>query len=423
MLISTLLFLFVSIAMGVPIAFSLIASSATAVLFFGDTPLDIFGVTILSSVNSYVLLAIPFFILTGELANRGKLIKELIDVSISLVGWLRGGVIVATTGVCVFFAGITGSTVAEAAAILPVLHPVMKASGYPPVFSANLIGAGSTFGIMIPPSVIMILFGVMTQTPVDSLFIAGVVPGILLAVLMCGLALFISWRKGYGRAERFEPRRLLRSIVLGSATLAIPLIVVVGIYGGWMTPTEVAAFVCVYTLVVGLFKRSLSLRDLYESGAATVRQTATIYLILVGATMFAFILTSERVPQTLVQAMTNLQLGPTAFLMAVAVIYLVLGCFFDGFSLLLMTTPVLFPASLALGINPLHLAVVLTVGIQIAVLTPPVGMNLFVIASVTRLPMEELIKEMIPFIIILTAGMITLILWPALSTWLPGAMK
>jgi C4-dicarboxylate transporter, DctM subunit len=423
MLIATLFLLLASIAMGVPIAFSLIASSAAAVLFFGDTTLDVFGVSILSGINSYVLLAIPFFILTGELANRGRLINDLIDFSIALFGWVRGGVILATVGACVFFAGITGSTVAEAAALLPVVYPIMKASGYPPAFSANLIGSASTFGIIIPPSVIMILFGVMTQTPVDKLFVAGIVPGILLAVLLSAVALFISWRKGYGRAERFEARRLPRSFVSSSPTLAIPLIVVVGIYSGWMTPTEVAAFVCVYTLVVGLLRRSLSLRDLYEAGAATVRQTAIIYLILVGATMFAFILTSERVPQKLVQAMTNLGLGATAFLVALAGIYLVLGCFFDGFSLLLMTTPVVFPAAVALGINPLHLAVVLTVGIQIAVLTPPVGMNLFVMASVTKLPMEALIREIVPFIAVLTAGLVLTILWPGLSTWLPAAMK
>lgn len=422
MLLTSVFLLLILIALGVPIAFALILSSSIVVLIFSDASLDIFGITILSSINSYVLLAIPFFILTGELANRGNLVKDLITFTTNLLGWFRGGVALAITGACIFFAGITGSTVAEAAAILPVTYPIMRESGHPPEFSASLIGAASTFGILIPPSVIMILYGNITQTPVDKLFMAGVLPGAFLGGLFFLLAYGISWRYGYGLIGAFDRRETTRNLVRSLPVIAIPFIVMAGIYSGLLTPTEVAAFVAVYTLALCFIRRSITLKEIYLAGVATVRQTAMIYLILVGAMMFAFILISEQVPQTLVNTINDLGLGPNGFLLAMAVSYVLLGCFFDGFSLLLMTVPVLFPTATALGVDPFHLAVVQTVSIQVAVLTPPVGMNLFVVASITNIPMERLIKGAIPFILALMFGLVILILSPFISTWLPSVM-
>lgn len=322
-----------------------------------------------------------------------------------------------------FFAGITGSTAAEAAAVGTFGLPVLKKAGYPTAFSTAVIACASTFGILIPPSLTMILFASITQTPVGPLFIAGLVPGLVLGFSLMLMVGVIGWRHGYGMPERFDAGRVLAVLWKSIWVIAIPVLVVVGIYSGAFTPTEVAAVVVAYGLGVGVIVyRALSWRDLFEVCRSTIRVSAMLYLILIGASLFAFVMTAEGVPQRLVEWVTSANLSALQFLIALNFLLLVLGCFIDGLSMLVIALPLVYPIAQTLDINPLHLAVMMTVNIELGVLTPPVGINLFVLSGISGLRVEAIVAAMWPFYIFLLCGLAAMTYFPAFSTWLPGVL-
>ena len=418
---TTVFLLLVLLFSGVPVAFALIGSSLVAVLVYASDLLPALGISVMSTVSNYILIAIPLFILAGEIAVRGKLLDPLVELARALLAPVPGGTGVATVGTCMFFAGITGSTAAEAAAVGTFGLPMLQRAGYPKPFSTAVIACASTFGILIPPSLTMILFGSITQAPVGPLFLAGLVPGLVLGVALMIMVGVMGAMRGYGIRERLDLALVRRALARSAWIIAMPLVVVGGIYSGWVTPTEVAAVVVAYGLGVAvLVYRSLSLRDLVIVCRNTARVSAMLYFVLVGASLFGFVMTAEGVPQRIVEWVSASHLGPLEFLIILNAILLAMGCFLDGLSMLVISLPLIFPVAVQLGINPLHLAVLMTVNIEIGVLTPPVGINLFVLSGIARLRVEEIVHALLPFYVFLLVGLAVLTYFPALSTWLPG---
>ena len=418
---TTVALLLVLLFAGVPVAFALIGSSLCAVLGYASDLLPALGISVMSTVSNYILIAIPLFILAGEIAVRGKLLDPLVELARALLAPVPGGTGVATVGTCMFFAGITGSTAAEAAAVGTFGLPMLQRAGYPKPFSTAVIACASTFGILIPPSLTMILFGSITQAPVGPLFLAGLVPGLVLGVALMIMVGVMGAMRGYGIRERLDLALVRRALARSAWIIAMPVVVVGGIYSGWVTPTEVAAVVVVYGLAVAvLVYRSLTLRDLVIVCRNTARVSAMLYFVLVGASLFGFVMTAEGVPQRIVEWVGASHLGPLEFLIILNLILLAMGCFLDGLSMLVISLPLIFPVAVQLGINPLHLAVLMTVNIEIGVLTPPVGINLFVLSGISRLRVEQIVHALLPFYVFLLVGLAVLTYFPALSTWLPG---
>ena len=423
MAIFTVVLLLALLFAGVPVALALIGSSLAAVFIFASDLAPSIPLSIMSTASNYLLLAIPLFIMAGELAIRGKLLEPLVELTRSMLAPIPGGTGSATVLTCMFFAGITGSTAAEAAAVGSFGLPVMRKAGYPQGFATAIIACASTFGILIPPSLTMVLFGSITQTPVGPLFMAGLLPGLVLGFSLMIMVGVLGWMGGFGKREKLDLPRVGKALLKSGWVIAMPLVVVVGIYSGVFTPTEVAAVVVAYGLAVAvLVYRALTFRDLIDICRSTIRISCMLYLILIGASLFAFVMTAEGVPQRLVEQVTALNLSPIKFLMILNGLLLILGCFLDGLSMLVITLPLIFPIATALAIDPLHLAVLMTVNIELGVLLPPVGINLYVLSGISGLRIEQIVRALLPFYGFLLCGLVLMTYFPFFSTWLPSLL-
>lgn len=405
------------LAFGVPVAFSLWLTGLGAVVFFQVTSLTQIAQSIYSGLDSFVLLAIPFFILAGNIMLRSGFAKYLFDLMQSLVGGISGGASVGASGASAIFGAMTGSSVASAAALGRVMIPVMGTLGYPRQFSAGLMAAGGTLGILIPPSVTFIIYAEMAQQSVKDLFIAGVLPGLVAAAAIGLVAFMLARRHGYGkRTEPFSIARVGTTFRRAGPALLMPAIVLGGIYLGFFTPTEAAAVSVVYGILVGVFfYRTISFGDLPSILVESARSTGAILFILSGALFVGMVATLAGIPDTIVNAINALNLSPIAFLLLVNCVLLVLGCFLDGFTLLTVVTPLLLPTVKALGIDPIHFAIVLTLNIEIAAITPPIGLNLFVIAGISGTSMKEVVVGSVPFVFALLAVLLLLTFFPAIA--------
>lgn len=405
------------LAIGLPVGFALWLTGLGAVLIFNITSFTQIAQSLYSGLDSFVLLAIPFFILAGNIMLRSGFAKYLFDLMQSLVGPVSGGAAIGASGASAIFGAMTGSSVASAAALGRVMIPVMGTLGYPRPFIAGLMAAGGTLGILIPPSVTFVIYAEMAQQSVKDLFIAGLVPGLVAATAIGIVAFVIAQRNGYGKqTERFSLRRVWSAFVLAGPALAMPAIVLGGIYLGVFTPTEAAAVSVVYGIVVGmLLYRTIKLADLPRIFVDSARSTGAILFILSGALFVGMVATLAGIPDTIVSAIKELNLSPLGFLFLVNVVLIVLGCFLDGFTLLTVVTPLLLPSVHALGINPIHFAIVLTLNIEIAAITPPIGLNLFVITGISGTTMQEVVAGAFPFVFALMAVLILLTLFPSIT--------
>jgi len=415
------LFLIISLitllALGLPVAFALWLTGLGAVLIFQVTSLTQIAQSIYSGLDSFVLLAIPFFILAGNIMLRSGFAKYLFDLMQSLVGGVSGGASIGASGASAIFGAMTGSSVASAAALGRVMIPVMGTLGYPRQFSAGLMAAGGTLGILIPPSVTFVIYAEMAQQSVKDLFLAGVVPGLVAATGIGIVAFWLSRRNGYGKTtEPFSGVRVWKAFVRAGPALLMPAIVLGGIYLGWFTPTEAAAVSAVYGVLVGIyFYRTIGFGDLPAIFVDSARSTGAILFILSGALFVGMVATLAGIPDTIVNAIKALNLSPLGFLLLVNCVLLVLGCFLDGFTLLTVVTPLLLPTVKALGIDPIHFAIILTLNIEIAAITPPIGLNLFVIAGISGTTMKEVVAGAIPFVGALLVVLMIITFFPILS--------
>ena len=420
LIVCVLLFL---LAIGVPVAFSLGATSLTLIYFY-DLPMRIVGLTVFSALEGFVLLAVPLYILMSQILLSGKVGDNLFEVMNAWVRHLPGGLATATILACAFFAAITGSGAATAATIGMVAFPAMTERGYDRDFTLGLLAAGGTLGILIPPSIPMILYGAIVEESIGKLFMAGIVPGILMTIAFICYAVYKSVRGGFKRLEPATWKE--RFVVTGRNiwSILLPIIIVGGIYTGIFTPTEAAAVGVVYSLVVTLFiYRTLSLRDLPDICLRAVSTSCMICIIIVGATLFGKVMTMLMIPQKLTQMVIDFELTPLMFLIAMNVLMLLLGMILETVSIILLTIPLLVPIMHTLGINPVWYAIILIINMEMALITPPVGVNLYVINGLQPgVRMGEIIRGVWPFIIIMLFMLVLIMAFPEISTWLPSIM-
>lgn len=412
----------VMVVVGMPV-FMAMGIGATLGMFMlngADRLLENVALGTFNALNSQVLLAVPLYILAGTLLEATGLSGRLFTFASIWVRGLRGGLGVATVLACSIFAAISGSSVATAATIGMVALPALGARGYSSARSGALIAAGGTLGILIPPSIGLLLFGVLTDQSVGALFVAGVIPGILLAFLM---AIYTSvttprditlpgasWREKLGAFKE------------AGAILALPVVIFVGIYSGFASPTEVAAVAVLYIIVVGLSTRSLGIAQFLQAGKRAVSGSVMISMLVAFGSLLTQFFTQTGVPQAFTQAIAESGLSHFMIITLIVVFYVVLGMFLEALSMMLLTVPILMPLMVQLGIDPLVFGIFVILAVEVAQVTPPLGINLFAVASVGRIPLEKLAITIIPYVLIMVVMMYLVIYLPGIATWLPATM-
>src|SRR4051794_8192731 len=402
----------VLLLIGFPIFMVLLTAVSVALVFFMHVPLVVIHQNLFGSVNATPLLAVPFFIYAGELMGRGSVAQRLVDFVQGGVGSVRGSLGVTAVGTSAIFGAISGASAATVATIGKVMVPAMRRAGYPETFTAGLITAGGAVDVIIPPSIPLIVYGAPAEEKGARLYAAGVLPGLMIAGM---LALYVLWRarhEGFGAGEPFDFRRFLHATGRSLWALGAPVIILGGIYGGVFSPTEAAAVACVYAGFVTTFVfRELGWRDIIEASASTVLFTGQILIIVACAGVFAWLLTVNQVPATITAWLQSLNVSAWTLLLAINILLLVVGCFLDPLSAILLLSPLLVPMVKAVGINTVHFGIVVTVNLAIGLFHPPFGINIFVAQSVLGLKLETIYRGIIPFVIIylIALGLITYI--------------
>jgi len=423
-MISLILFgiLAVLLLFSVPIAVSLGIASTIALLVSGKVSASYVPQGLVTSIDSFPLMAVPFFILAGDLMGQGGLSHRLIKVGRMLFGRYTGGMAIIAVVTCIFFAAISGSGPATVAAVGTILLPAMVKDGYRPSFSSGLVSCAGSLGVIIPPSIPMVIYATSANVSVSKMFMAGVIPGLLIGLTLIAYAWVQSRRDGQKPGD-YRPSRQEMMAVLSDAkwALLVPVIILGGIYGGVFTPTEAAAVGVIYGFVVGAFiYRELDLKGLYKIIAGSALTSATIMLIVGTATIFGRALAIERVPVMLANAITTAVDQPWLLLLAINVILLVVGTFMETIAAIIILTPILLPLVTALGINPEHFGIVMIVNLAIGMITPPVGVNLFVASRVAGLSLETVVRGVITPMLLMIAVLLIITYVPALSLALPA---
>ena len=402
----------VLLLLGFPIFLVLLASVSTALVFFMQVPLSALHQNLFGAIDAYALLAIPFFIFAGELMGRGSVAGRLVGFVNAGVGSVRGSLAVTTVGASALFGAISGVRAATVATIGRVMLPALRKNGYPEKFSAGLLTAVGAIDIIIPPSIPMIVYGAAAQQSVPRLYAAGILPGLLLASLLCAYVMWYARRHKLSRGEPFSWVAFKNATLRGLGALGAPIIILGGIYGGVFSPTEAAAVACLYAIVVArYFYRELSWRDIVASGATTAVFTGQILIIVACASVFGWLLTVNQVPAAIVEWLTGMQLPSWSLLLAINVLLLIVGCFIDPLSAILLLSPLLVPLVTAIGVDPIHFGIIVTVNLSIGLFHPPFGINIFVAQSVLKLPLETIYRGIVPFVFIylFALGLITYI--------------
>lgn len=415
--------LFICLLIGVPIAISLGVAALVAIYFGSTLPLEIISQKAFTSLDSFPLLAIPFFMLAGILMGKGGVSKRLLNLATTIVGWITGGLSAVTIVASMFFAAISGSGPATVAAIGGFMIPEMIRKRYDSGFAAAVSASAGSIGVIIPPSIPFVLFGVIGSVSVGSLFLAGVIPGLLIGLGLILTSYIIAKKKGYVAqdADGFSMKDVFKATYDAKWALLIPVIILGGIYGGIFSPTEAAVVAAVYAFFIGKFVyKELSWEDVFESFRESVVINATTMIIIGLSVSFAYFMTLEQIPGQLAQILTDLSSNPIVILLLINVLLLVVGMFIDTISALVVLTPILLPIVTEVGVDPVHFGVVLVANLAIGFITPPLGVNLFVASSVGNVKFEKIVVGIIPFLITMILCLLLITYVPALSTWLPG---
>ena len=414
--------LLVLLLLSVPIG---IALSAAAAAYIAVDPLlspDVIFRQFFNFIGRYSLMAIPLFIFAGFLMERTGLVAQLFRFSDALVGWLPGGFGVATVVACVFFGAISGSSVAMAAAMSVIAIPEMRKRGYPDWLSGGLVATAGGIAMLIPPSIILILYGVVTETSIVALFFAGVIPGLLLALGNILSVIAIAWWLKLPRGK-FDGRRLWVEFLGAAPALGMPVVILGGLYGGVFTPTEAAAAACGYAILYGLFSDTKTfLSGLVPTAGRALNLTAVIMFLVGSVGVFQFLLANLYWPQKATEVVIGWGLTPLGFIFAFMGVLMVLGMLVDGVAMVLLTVPVVFPVAYALKIDPIHLGIMITLAVEMSVVTPPVGLNLFAVSGTSKIPLMSVLKGSVPFFVGDLTVLLLVIFFPILATWLPDLL-
>ena len=408
---------------GMPISISLGLTVLTFLFTMTQVPLESVALKLFTGIEKFEIMAIPFFIIAGNFLTHGGVAKRMIHFASSMVGHWHGGLGLAGVLACALFAAVSGSSPATVVAIGSILLPAMVKAGFPARFGAGVITTSGALGILIPPSICMVMFSVATNTSVGALFMAGVIPGLALAGVLGGVTWYRARKHNYPRqpkaswAERWQA---FRASVWG---LLLIVVVMGGIYSGVFTPTEAAAMSAVYAFICAIFiYKDLSLKDVPKVLLNSANMSAMLLYIITNAVLFSFIMTNEGIPQSLAQWMLNQGFGVITFLLAVNIILLVAGNFMEPSSIVLIFAPLLFPVAVALGIHPIHFGILMVVNMEIGMCHPPVGLNLYVASGIAKMGITELTVAVWPWLLSMLVFLGIVTYWPDLSLWLPRQM-
>lgn len=410
-------------AIGMPIAISLGLSSLITIVFFSNDSLASMSIKLFETSEHYTLMAIPFFVLAGNLLSTGGVARRMVRFAIAAVGHMRGGLAIASILACMLFAAVSGSSPATVVAIGSIVISGMVKNGYTKEFAAGIICNAGTLGILIPPSIVMVVYAAVTDVSVGRLFMAGVVPGILLGLMLMAA---VWWRAGKLQLTpppKASTRELFGAFKDSSWGLALLVIIMGGIYGGVFTPTEAAAVSAVYALFIALFVyRDIGIKALPEVFLESSKTTVMLMFIVANALLFAHVLTTERIPQTIAEQILAAGMSPWVFLLVVNILLLVAGNFMEPTGIILILAPILFPIATKLGIDPIHLGVIMVVNMEIGMVTPPVGLNLFVTSGVTGMSLVQVTRAALPWLAVLLVFLLMVTYMPFISMALPNAV-
>ncbi len=418
----TLLFVqvFAMIAFGFPVAIALAGSSAVFILLDGRIPDVVVAHRMVNGVDSFPLLAVPFFILAGNLMNTSGITERIFEFAKALVGWMRGGLGHVNIGASVIFAGMSGAAVADAGGLGAIEIKAMRDANYDAGFAVGITAASSTIGPIIPPSLPMVIYGVVAGVSIGQLFAAGFVPGLLMALALMIMVTLYARRNNYPRDQAFSIRVLGSSFLHAFLSLLTPVIIIGGILSGAFTPTEAAIAACAWAMVLGLVVyRTLTLRRFLRVSFDTIETTAVVLFIVAAASIFAWILTSNRVPEQFAALILSVSENPIVVLLLINLILLAVGCFLETVAAITILVPVLLPIAVKVGVDPVHFGVILVLNLMIGLLTPPVGMVLYVLSRVAKVPFERCMAATAPFLIPLVAVLLLVTFVPFLTLWLP----
>ncbi|UCV21739.1 TRAP transporter large permease [Ferribacterium limneticum] len=405
---------------GMPISISLGLTVLTFLFTMTDVPLESVALKLFTGIEKFEIMAIPFFILAGNFLTHGGVAKRMINFATSMVGHWYGGLGLAGVLACALFAAVSGSSPATVVAIGSILLPAMVKAGFPNKFGAGVIATSGALGILIPPSIVMVMYSVATNTSVGALFMAGVIPGLALAATLGGVTWYRAKKFDYPRQPKAtwsERWKAFRASVWG---LLLIVVVMGGIYTGIFTPTEAAAMSAVYAFICAVFiYRDLGFKDVPKVLLNSANMSAMLLYIITNAVLFSFIMTNENIPQALADWMLGNGLGMITFLLAVNVILLLAGNFMEPSSIVLIFAPILFPVAMALGIHPVHFGILMVVNMEVGMCHPPVGLNLYVASGITKMGITELTVAVWPWLLSMLCFLMVVTYWPGLSLWLP----
>ncbi|AKL94162.1 TRAP transporter large permease protein [Clostridium aceticum] len=423
MLIIFLVALFGFLLIGVPVAFCL-GLAALVMMGIQNFGYDILVQKMVGGIDSFPLLAVPFFMLAGEIMNSGGIAKRIINLSNSLVGHITGGLGLVNIVASMFFGGISGSSVADTAAIGGLLIPAMKEDGYDADFSAAVTASSATMGIVIPPSIPMILFGLIGGTSVVRMFLGGIIPGILIGFSLLTLTFIISKKRNYPKGDKFSIVRVFKALKESIWAVFLPVIIIGGIISGYFTPTEAAVVSVVYALIVSLFVyKEMSVRDLPRILIDTGKTTGIVMLVAGTAMVVAWLLTVVRIPQSIATTILSISDNPLIVLLIINFFLLLVGSVMDLTPALLILTPVLLPVATAVGIDPVFFGVMMVINLGIGLVTPPVGTILYISCGIAKISLEKITKAMLPFLATQVAILLLIILFPQLVLWIPNTLR
>ena len=408
-------------AMGAPIAYAIILSSL-AYLFAGGQSIGLAGKVLMDGLyQSFVLLAVPLFIVASNIMNAGTISDRLLKFCIAAVGRFRGGLGHVNIVASLIFSGMSGSAVADAAGIGRVIISMMTQSGhYTRGYAAAITAASATIGPIIPPSIPMVLYALVSNASIGYLFLGGILPGLLMGGVLMAMNTWLSHRRGFAVEDAVPLSQLPRRTLEAFPALLMPAILLYGIYGGVTTPTEAAAIAAFYALILAaVFYRALSLKSLYSILVESARSSAAVGIVIGGALILNYVVASENIPAMLANAIDGMEISPLAFLLAVNLLILVLGCVLDATTIILVILPLFLPSCERLGIDLVHFGVVAVVNCMIGLITPPYGILLFVINAVTRIPLGEIIREIWVFLAVLVVALLAMIMVPDIVLFLP----
>jgi C4-dicarboxylate transporter DctM subunit len=407
--IALIVILFLLLFSSTPIAVALGLTTFAYFFYFTTIPLTQPSDTLFNALNNFPLMAVPFFVLAANIMSQGGISKRLIAAANSVVGGFRGGLAMTAVISCMFFAAISGSSPATVVAVGTLLIPAMIRNGYGREFSTGTIATSGSLGILIPPSIPLIIYGIVTEQSIGDLFIAGVLPGILAGFMLLGLVVFISRRRNLGaesEAVQMTTGDRLRAFRDAFLSLLLPAFVLGGIYGGVFTPTEAAGAAVFYALLVSLLVyREIGIKDLPRIFVSSVRTGAMVMFIIANGILFSFVLTSERIPGQVANLFLDADLSRWAFLLILNIILLIAGCFMETSSAILILAPIFLPVAMELGVDPIHLGIIIVLNLEIGMVTPPLGLNLFVASGMSGMSVLAVAKAAIPSALVLLAAL------------------